>query len=138
MRTLIAVILFVVLCACSSTNGGNTQSTSEPTGLQSQTAATSVTMTLRNSTVSFSQAQAACVGTLGSVSFSLNHIRAHPSTGVDLQEKTTATNGVMTIVFSAKASGKTATVEVNSHTRSVSGKNVIVKLNKSVACVGAE
>ncbi len=138
MRTLIAVALFVALCACSSTNVGNTQSTGEVTGLQSQTAAGSVTTVLRNSTVTFKAAQAACTGSLGSMTFSLNHIRAHPATGVNLQEKPTATKGITTIIFSANTQGKTATAEVNSHNLSVSGKNVIVKLNRSVACLEAE
>ncbi len=138
MRTLTAVILFIALCACSSTKGGNTQSSSAPTGLPSQAAAGSVTTTLRNSTVSFKDAQAACTGALGSVTFSLNHARAHPAAGVDLQEKSTATNGVTIMIFSAQTSGPTATVKVNSHDRSVSGKNVSVKLDRAVACVEAE
>jgi hypothetical protein len=136
MRALTTVAL-LALCACSSTNGGNQQGTGDLTGSQSQAAENLATTVLRNSTVTFKAAQAACTGALGSMTFSLNHIRAHPATGVDLQEKATA-NGMSTMIFSAKTSGETATVGANSHDLSVSGKNVTVKLNKSVACVQAE
>ena len=139
MRTAAAFALSIVLCACSSSNGGNAPGSAEPTPSQSQASAPSLTtVVLRHSVMSFKEAQAACNGALGTLTFSLNHARTHPAPGVILHEHTTATPGVVTMVFWDLTHQKSATVEVNNHARSVKGKNVIAKSNKSVACVGAE
>lgn len=90
---------------------------------------------LKDSTVTFKDAQSACAGALGSVTFSLGHARAHAASGAELQENTTGNAGVVTMVFTDKTAGKTSTVEVNGHNRSVTGAGVTVKRNGAVACV---
>jgi hypothetical protein len=92
---------------------------------------------LHSSNMSFKDADAACAGTLGSVTFAMGHTRAHAAPGVDLTERSTS-HGMATMTFSDKAKGKMATVMVNGHTRSVSGKHVTVKMNRTVACVKAD
>jgi hypothetical protein len=109
-----------------------------PASSQATGAAALMTVVLPNSTTTFKAAQAACSGALGSVTFALNHARAHAAAGVDLHEQPSTAAGIITMVFSDSANGESATVEVNSHHRSVAGKNVTAKANKTVACVGAE
>jgi len=141
MRTLTAIAIVLLLCGCSSsTGGGNAQNTSGPNATQATETRPSngVTSALHDSTVTFKAAQKACVGALGSVTFSLGHVRAHPATGVSLQEKPSATTGVMTMTFTEKATTKAAPVEANGHNRTVTGQNVTTKLNSAVACIGAE
>jgi hypothetical protein len=143
MKTLTAVALCLFICGCSSNSGGSSQVTSAPTTASNPSAvataqaaqAPSSAIALRDSTVTYSAAQAACAGALGTVTFSLGHARAHPATGVGLQEKPSATSGIVTMTFSNVATGKAALIVVNGHNRSVSGKYVVVKVNKSVACI---
>jgi hypothetical protein len=144
MKTLLTVLLASALFACSSNSGNNQQSASAPSPTQEQPApavtvpAGASTNTLHDSTVTFKAAQAACTGALGTVTFSLGHARAHGPSGVDVNVSSTETTGVNMIVFTDEASGKTATIEANGHRRSVTGKNVTVKMRGSVACVAAD
>ncbi|HLI94537.1 MAG TPA: hypothetical protein VKT72_00440 [Candidatus Baltobacteraceae bacterium] len=93
---------------------------------------------LRPSTMSFKEAGAACAGALGSITFAMGHTRAHAASGVDLNEQPESSAGIGTMTFTDKSTGKTATVSVNAHNRSVNGKNVTMKMHQSVACIGAE
>ena len=149
MKTIIAVVLAALVCGCSSNSGGSEQSAGSPSTSQTQAAAsstqtqaaapsTAVMKVLHDSTVTFKTAQTACAGALGSLTFSLGHARAHAASGASLKESETAATGIDTMVFTDASSGQTSTVEVNGHKRSVTGKNVTVKMNGSVACIGAE
>jgi hypothetical protein len=89
---------------------------------------------LRPSTHSFKELEAACSGTLGGITFAMNHTRYHATPGVEVSEKSSDA-GVSAITFSNKTHSKSSTVEANAHTHTVSGNGVIVKLNRSVACV---
>lgn len=89
---------------------------------------------LHPSTRSFKELEAACSGTLGSVTFAMNHTRYHATPGVEVSEKSSAA-GISTITFSDKAHSKSTTVEANAHNHTISGKDVIVKANGTVACV---
>ena len=93
---------------------------------------------LRPSITSFKDAQAVCKGTLGSITFAMGHARAHAAAGVTLTEQPASISGISTMTFSNKANGKRATVTVNGHNGSVSGKNVTLKMNRTIACVNAE
>ncbi len=139
MRTLTVVMLCALLCACSSNSGSTSQSSpaSSPTEAQAMPTTTNATVVLHDSTVTFKAAQAACPGALGTVSFSLGHARAHGADGVDLNETTTAASGISTMVFTNQSSGKSNTVVVNGHNRSVTGPSGTLKKNGSVACVMA-
>ena len=140
MRTFAIVALLGLLCACSSGKSTNEQSSAAPgtsPGTES-TSGASTRVVLHQSNTTFSTADAACAGTLGSVAISLGHARAHAAKGVDLSEKESPATGVATLIFSDKTSGKAATVVANGHDGSVTGKNLTVKLANAVACVGAE
>jgi len=88
--------------------------------------------------VTFKEAQAVCPAALGTVTFSLGHARAHAASGAELQETPSGNAGITTMVFTNKATGKTSTVEVSGHDRSVSGGGVMVRRNGAVACVMAQ
>jgi hypothetical protein len=94
--------------------------------------------TLHSSSMTFKQAESACAGALGSITFALGHARAHAASGVDMREQSPSPSGIATITFSDKAKGKSATVSVNGHNRSVSGKHVTAKKSATVACVSAD
>jgi hypothetical protein len=134
MRTLGAAVLLALLAACSAGNSSS-QSTagasSAPT-MQSKTKANVIV--LHPSTRTFKELDTACKGTLGGITFALNHTRNYAMPGVDVTEKPT-TNGVSMITFTDKARHKAATVKANAHDHTVSGNGVITKLNGSVACV---
>ena len=139
MRSL-AIALLGLLCACSSNNSSNAQSTSaasSPSATESQASAGTKTVVLRGTNATFRTAEAACSGSLGSVTFSMGHARPHAAPGVNLKESSEA-HGIAKVVFSDQAGGKTAAVEVNGHDRSITGKNVTVRTNRTIACVGAE
>ena len=140
MRTSVVIALCLLACACSSNSGGTSQNTAAPTESPAQPPAivSPAPVMLRESITTFKDAQAACAGALGSVTFSMGHARAHGTAGVDLKESPTATNGIVTMVFTDKSKGKSSTVEVNGHDRSVGGINVIVRKNRSVACIMAQ
>lgn len=93
---------------------------------------------LRPSVTSFKDAEAACKGTLGSITFAMGHARAHAAAGVTLTEQPASISGISTMTFSNKANGKRATVTVNGHNGSVSGKHVTVKTNRTIACINAD
>src|SRR5215472_2419578 len=154
MRTLTVIALCLLLGACTSNSGSNSQSASSPsatteaqsTEAQStaaqptaaQSTATPAAAVLRDSTVTFKEAQAVCAAALGTVTFSLGHARAHAASGAELHENPSGNAGVTTMVFTDEAAGKSSTVEVNGHNRSVSGAGVMVRKNGAVACVMAQ
>ena len=139
MRTLTVVVICALLCACSSNSGSTSQSSPASSATQAQATlpTTNATVVLRDSTVSFKAARAACPGALGTVSFSLGHARALGAEGVALKETSSATSGISTIVFTDQSSGKSNSVVANGHNRSVTGPNLSVKKSGSVACVMA-
>lgn len=126
MKKFAALALLGFLFACSSNAGSNSQNGGANAAV------------LRPSTMTFKAADAACAGSLGSITFAMGHARAHATSGVDLNEQPESSSGVATMTFSDKMSGKAATVSVNGHNRSVSGKHVTAKMNQSVACVDAD
>lgn len=102
--------------------------------LHASAATSSVTLTA--SSLTFKQALAACPGALGTVTFSLGHARVAEAAGVSSQSDTTSA-GVDTVTFTNDKS-QSATVIVNGHDRTVSGKNVQVKWKGQLACVMPE
>ncbi len=96
------------------------------------TAASAGSVTLSGSSLSFKQALSACPGALGSVTFVLGHSRVVATPGVSTQTDTTQA-GIDTVTFSGN--GKGASVVVNGHDRSVSGKHVQPTSRNQVACV---
>jgi hypothetical protein len=151
MRTLTVIALCLLVSACTSNSGSNSQSSPSASQTQSteaqspaaqsteaQPTAAPAVATLKDSTVTFKDAQAVCAGALGSVTFSLGHARAHGATGVELQEHPSGNAGVVTMVFTDNATGKSSTVEVNGHDRSVTGAGVMVRRNGAVGCVMAQ
>ena len=96
-------------------------------------AATSQTVTLQPSSLSYKQATAACAGALGSITFTLGHARAASLTGV-AEDVDTSTSGIDTITFS-DSSGKSATAVANGHNHTVAAKNVQVKWHNQLACI---
>lgn len=83
--------------------------------------------------MSFKEALSTCAGTLGSVAFTLGHIRVQTADGVDTDSNASAP-GVESITFNGPK-GQSAIVSVNAQTRSVSAKHLEVKANNSVACI---
>ena len=139
MRTFAAIALLGFLCACSSGKSTDTQSSTAPgTAASTGTSASATKLVLRQSSTTFSAAESACKGELGSVMFTLGHARAHAAPGVQMQTKESSPSGITTFTFSDKTSGKAATVVANGHDRSLSGKNITAKQNGAVGCVGAE
>lgn len=134
MKKLAALVLLGLLCACSSNGGNKTQNSSSPAAAPQQNAGGHAVL-IRPSNMTFKAAEAACAGTLGSVTFSMGHARAHAASGVDLNEQPESQNGVATMTFTDKANGKKATIAVNGHNSSVTAKNVTAKSNRSVACI---
>jgi hypothetical protein len=136
MNKFTALALLASLFACSSHTSSTSQGTASPA--PASPLRPSQAVTLRPSTLTFKQADASCAGALGSIMFAMGHVRAHAATGVSLSEPPESTSGIATMTFSDKANGRTATVSVNAHNRSVSGRHITVKSNLSVACIEAE
>ena len=137
MRTFAAIALLGFLCACSSGKSTNEQSSTAPAASEAMGSESGTKVVLRGSQTTFKAADAACAGALGSVMFTLGHVRTHAASGVQERQRESEP-GITTFNFSDKASGKSATVLANGHDHSVSGKNLTTKLNGAVACVGAE
>lgn len=138
MKKFAALLIPAMLVACSSNSGSNSQSSSAPASSPQSGAAPTASaqpMILHPTNMTFKAAQAACAGSLGSITFNMGHARAHAGSGVELTEQPESSNGIGAMTFSDKAHGKAATVSVNGHNRSVRGKHVTVKGNRSVACV---
>lgn len=95
--------------------------------------AASSPVTLTPSTLTFKQAASACSGALGTVTFTLGHVRAGSLPGVTEQVDTSST-GIDTITF-GDAAGKSATAVANGHSHTVSAKNVQVKWKNQLACI---
>ncbi|MBV8374281.1 MAG: hypothetical protein JO302_02120 [Candidatus Eremiobacteraeota bacterium] len=98
-----------------------------------QAVASSGSVTLAASSMTFKQALSACPGALGSVTFSLGHSRVAAASGISTQTDTSSA-GIDTITFSGSG-GASASVIANGHDRSVSGKHVEAKAKNQVACV---
>lgn len=130
MKKIATFVFLGMLFACSSNAGSNSQSA----GTNSPSAGGNAAV-LHPTNMTFQAAEAACAGALGSVTFAMGHARPHALAGVRLNEGPESSNGISTVTFSDKANGKAATVLLNGHDRSVSGKHVTVKGNQSVACV---
>jgi hypothetical protein len=64
----------------------------------------------------------------------MNHLRSHAMAGVDINEAP-ASGGVSVITFTDKARKKSATVQANAETHTVTGNGLTVKVNGSIACV---
>jgi hypothetical protein len=94
--------------------------------------ASSGSVTLTPSSMTFKQALAACPGALGSVTFTLGHVRVAAASDVSTQTDTSSA-GIDTITFSGAGGG--ATVIANGHSHSVSGKHLETKARNQVACV---
>lgn len=133
MRTLAAIALLAILTGCSSARNTSAQSTPAP-GSSPAMPSKSNSVVLHPSSRTFKELDAACTGSLGGITFVMNHTRYHALAGVEASE-TPASAGVSTITFTDKAQGKTATVRTNAHDHSVSGTGVISKVNGTVACV---
>lgn len=98
-------------------------------------AATSGSVTLHDSNVTFRQALHSCTGALGSVSFALAHARTAAAEGVDTDESAPDSNGMMTVMFTSADGSKSAKVSIDQGKRSINAKNLRVEMNRSVACV---
>lgn len=96
--------------------------------------AASSPVTLTPSTLTFKQAASACSGALGTVTFTLGHVRAGSLPGVT-EQVDTSSSGIDTIVFSSASAGKSATAVANGHNHTVSAKNVQVKWKNQLACI---
>ena len=95
-------------------------------------------VSLRDSTVSFKQALAACPGSLGSISFALGHARVAASQGVDTFETEGDANGKLSVTLQNAAGSASAAVSIDQRRRSVSAKHLSVQLNGRVACIRAD
>jgi hypothetical protein len=98
-------------------------------------AATSGSTTLRDSVLTFRQALAACPGALGSVSFAVNHARVAAAEGIDSDESETNEYGQLTVVLQDPNSGKSAKIDLDQRTRTVTAKNLRVESGGKVACI---
>jgi hypothetical protein len=132
MRTLAAIVLLGALTGCSSSKN-NAQGTAAPSSSPAMQSKGNVVV-LHPSTRSFKELDTACAGSMGGITFVMNHTRQFATAGVDVSEEPVS-GGVSSITFSDKAQGKTVTVRANAHDHSVSGNGVIAKMNGSVACV---
>jgi hypothetical protein len=140
MKKFAVFLVLGFLFACSSHPSNNSQGSnpqeSNSQSSNSQNAGTQATV-LHSTNMTFRAAENACTGALGSITFNLGHARALAARGIELTETPESSNGIATMTFSDKATGKTATVSVNGHNTSVIGKNVTAKMNRSVACIEA-
>jgi hypothetical protein len=96
----------------------------------------SSSVTVQTSSIGFKQALAACPsGTLGAISFTLNHLRVAEAAGVASDIDSSNVNA-QTVMFSTD--GHSATVFANAVKRTVSAKHVTLASSKRVACVAPD
>ena len=80
--------------------------------------------TLQPTNMSLKAAASACSGTLGSLTFSLGHIRVSESPGVVESTGAMDANGKQIVTYKNTKTGQMAVVTVHPHSRSVEAKNL--------------
>src|SRR5690242_8222339 len=131
----LAALTLGFLVACSSNSGGSSTSSSSPSSSSAMQPAATKLVVIHPSTMTFQQMDSACAGALGSITFSMGHVRAHPAPGAVVIEQPQSNGGIATMTFTNDAKGKSATVSVNARNRSVVAKHVTETRNRTVACI---
>jgi hypothetical protein len=93
--------------------------------------------TLQATNMTLQKSASLCNGTLGSITFSLGHVRVSDAPGVRSTVGAADSHGNQKVTFENPKTGQSAVATVNGHARSVYAKHVEEKA-QSVACISPD